>query len=330
MLRGAPETAVSLLFASPTTDERWEARLFREPIRPLDVELWHAGPVGIVRILEFRTHRTRSALHATLDLLGPGTRLVVVDLRGAGGGDLHEALDAADALLPTGVELLRMRKGFGTETVAVSSIPGLRVPPLVLLVGPETASAAELFAGVLQFHGRAWLAGQPTYGKCSSQTTRRLSDGSRLRFTNLELHFPDGSTCNDVGLSPDQPWGPPRGVMAADLVAAVDELLVHLGDFPSDAATAGTTGVPDVLDQEDLDSLRALRAWGLLPARYDRLALDLYVLGRNLFDATPRGVRQMLEEARSDAESPLRSLEAALADLDGFLVDSGWHRFEPR
>ena len=329
LLRGVPETPVSLTLASPAFGERWETRIFREPVRPLDVEVWHAGPVSILRIVEFNSRRTRSALLATVDLLGHSTRVGVLDLRSASGGDLHEALDAADALLPEGLDLLRMRTRCGKEQTAVSSVPGLASPQLVLLVGPDTASAAEIFAGVLQFHGRALLVGQRTRGKCSSQVVRRLSDGSHLRFTNLELSFPDSSSCSDAGLTPDKKWLAPDGVMSADLIAAVEHMVQGLEDILPNAGDAIVEHYRGDLGLQDPNSLRVLRAWGLLPARYDRLALDLHAMGTNLFDATPRIVRDILQEARSDPASPLKPHEAALSDLYDFLDAGGWYRGGP-
>ncbi len=326
LLRGVPETPVSLILASPASGERWETRIFRESLRPLDVEVWHAGPVSILRILEFNSRRTRSALLATVDLLGHSTRVGVLDLRGASGGDLHEALDAADALLPEGLELLQMRTRYGEEQMAVSSVPELASPPLVLLVGPDTASAAEIFAGVLQFHGRALLVGQRTRGKCSSQVVRRLSDGSHLRFTNLELSFPDGSSCSEAGLTPDKKWLAPDGVMTDDLIAAVEHMVQGLEDILPNAGAAIAEDHRGHLGLQDPNSLRVLRAWGLLPARYDRLALELHAMGTNLFDATPRLVRDMLREARCDPVSPLKPYEAALSDLYDFLDAGGWYR----
>ena len=77
--------------------------------------------------------------------------------------------------------------------------------PVILLIGPDTASAAEIFAGILQRHERAVLVGQTTRGKCTTQTDQRLADGSVLRFTNREVLLADGSRCSDVGIEPDTP-----------------------------------------------------------------------------------------------------------------------------
>jgi len=80
-----------------------------------------------------------------------------------------------------------------------ASLPEYKVP-LTILVGVDTASAAEIFAGILQKAGRANLVGRHTRGKCVSQTDFTLTDGSILRLTNLQVFFSDGSTCQGKGL----------------------------------------------------------------------------------------------------------------------------------
>lgn len=180
----------------------------REAFSPLDVELIPPGTQRVVRIREFAGGLTRPALRATLDFLSgqvPADKAaqVIIDLRDAPGGDLYEAFDLAGLFLPAGTPLgtIRGRDGYAME---------IRAPqgdkfsmPLTLLVGPETASAAEIFAGILRRHDRVRLVGQTTFGKCASQTDARLSDGSVLRYTNREVLFPGGDTCTGTGLTPD-------------------------------------------------------------------------------------------------------------------------------
>ena len=75
--------------------------------------------------------------------------------------------------------------------------------PVVLLIGPDTASAAEVFAAALHSNDRGRLIGRPTYGKCTTQTEVTLSDGSVLRFTNGRILAPEGRQCHAQGLRPD-------------------------------------------------------------------------------------------------------------------------------
>ncbi|MBK1673082.1 hypothetical protein CKO35_07130 [Ectothiorhodospira shaposhnikovii] len=182
----------------------------RQRFRPLDVEL--VGPSGqrILKVRDFIGGLTRPALLATLDFVlassGSGTdgdMPLILDLRDSGGGDLFEALDMAALFLPEGAVLGSVQGADGHSTV-FHAPPGTKVEiPVVLWVGPDTASAAEVFAGALQHHGRAKVVGRPTFGKCSSQTDVSLSDGSVLRLTNRMILLPGNRSCTATGIQPD-------------------------------------------------------------------------------------------------------------------------------
>lgn len=206
-LRGEVGTRLRIAFADAGGVRR-TVSLERASFTPVEVELVEAGAVPVLRVRDFVGSITRTAALATVDHLGRGRpggvpAALVIDLRAAPGGDLYEAFDLAAAFLPEGALL-------GTLRSRTSPLRELRAPggrkldmPLALLIGPDTASAAEVFAGALQAHGRAVLIGVRSFGKCSSQTDTRLSDGSVLRFTNLEVRLPDGQSCSGRGLSPD-------------------------------------------------------------------------------------------------------------------------------
>ena len=206
-LKGQEGSTVRLGVALPGGGEE-SFTVRREAFSPLDVELIPPGTQRVVRIREFAGGLTRPALRATLDFMSgqdsaaKATR-VIIDLRDAPGGDLYEAFDLAGLFLPPGTHLgtIRGRDGYAMEIHAPHG--DKYSMPLTLLVGPETASAAEIFAGILRRHERALLVGQTTYGKCASQTDARLSDGSVLRYTNKEVLFPGGGTCTGTGLTPD-------------------------------------------------------------------------------------------------------------------------------
>lgn len=206
-LRGKPDTEVVLGLSSPQ-GQPLRAHVRRESFRPLDVEVVEPDDQRVLRLREFTAGLTRTAFLATIEFLqrdtaGQRDAPMVIDLRDAVGGDLYEAFDLAALFLPQGAALgeQRMRGG---EVRAMTAPGGTKLTmPLVLLVGPDTASAAEVFAGALQHHRRARLIGQKTYGKCSSQTDVVLSDGSVLRLTNREILLPDGRSCSGTGLAPD-------------------------------------------------------------------------------------------------------------------------------
>lgn len=208
-LRGEADTEVVLGLNSPQGTSL-RAHVRRESFRPLDVEVVEPDDQRVLRLREFTAGLTRAALLATIEFMqrdGASAGLrdapLVIDLRDAVGGDLYEAFDLAALFLPRGAVLGEQRMRGGEARVMTAPTGTKLSMPLVLLVGPDTASAAEVFAGALQHHRRARLIGQQTYGKCSSQTDVALSDGSVLRLTNREILLPDGRSCSGAGLVPD-------------------------------------------------------------------------------------------------------------------------------
>jgi len=127
----------------------------------------------------------------------------VIDLRESTGGDFYETLDSLSLFLPP-EKLLATTINNKGETRNYYSIHNQHIiGKVILLIGPRTASSAEIFAKALQYYQHAVLVGQKTYGKCVSQTYIELEDGSALKLTNLKIFYPDGTFCNGEGLIPD-------------------------------------------------------------------------------------------------------------------------------
>lgn len=210
LLRGKEGEPVRLLVLTPKGRKR-TFQVTREPFRPPAVETVEVEGGLVIRIRRFQSGLTRNGLRATMEFLlgrhapgsGTGTEPVILDLRDATGGDLYEAFDTAAMFLPPGTRLGTMLDRDGNRREFFSPAGEKKTMPLALFIGPDTASAAEIFAGALHRNGRGVLIGRPSYGKCSSQTDTHLSDGSVLRFTNSEVLLPDGDTCSGKGLRPD-------------------------------------------------------------------------------------------------------------------------------
>ena len=228
LLKGEEDTVVRLALARPDGGS-FDVRVVREAFKPLDVEPVPPGDRQVLRVREFVGGMTRPALQATIDfLVRKGARrdgVLIIDLRDAGGGDLYEAFDMAGMFLPAGT-LLGTIQDRGEMVREVRAPSGEKYSmPLALIVGPDTASSAEIFAGALHRQGRALLVGRRTYGKCSSQTDARLSDGSVLRYTNRDVLLPDGSSCSGRSLVPDREVSVAELMDLAGLVQVVDSVL---------------------------------------------------------------------------------------------------------
>ncbi|MDM8567590.1 S41 family peptidase [Candidatus Halobeggiatoa sp. HSG11] len=150
-----------------------------------------------IRINKFVARKTAVALKKVIH------NNSIIDLRETTGGDLYETLDCLSLFLPAEKLLVKTVDNKG-KIRNYYSLPNQHlIKNITLLVGPRTASSAEIFAKALQYYQHATLIGQQTYGKCLSQTYIELSDGSALKLSNLKIFYPDGSFCDGKGLIPD-------------------------------------------------------------------------------------------------------------------------------
>lgn len=74
---------------------------------------------------------------------------------------------------------------------------------VVVLVDSATGSAAEIFAAVLQDHGRATLVGRRTSGAVLASWFYSLPDGGQLQLSREDYVAPQGRRIEGVGIEPD-------------------------------------------------------------------------------------------------------------------------------
>ncbi len=130
---------------------------------------------------------------------------VIFDVRNNGGGTLDSATQMLDELLPEGMMLSVKNK---TETLEEyqSTDEAVFHKPCAVLINESTASAAEVFAGVLQDRGAAVLVGTKSFGKGIVQTIYSLNDmfgGGAIKLTTAEYFLPSGRSIHEKGLTPN-------------------------------------------------------------------------------------------------------------------------------
>jgi len=89
--------------------------------------------------------------------------------------------------------------------IKINDINGSSQVPMVVLVGSETASFGEIFAGILQDMGRAYLIGKTTDGNVEILWGYDLQDGSKIWLANetfKPLNHPD-QNWEKTGIIPD-------------------------------------------------------------------------------------------------------------------------------
>jgi len=169
---------------------------------------WHTeGDIGYVRIARF-TEKMEAGVEKAMEglrrELGPRLKGIVLDLRNNPGGLLDQSLVLADDFLNDG-EIVSVRgrnRGHDRSHRATAGDMANGVP-IVVLINAGSASASEIVASALQFHGRATLMGARSFGKGSVQTILPLPVEGGLKLTTSLYYAPSGKTIQARGVEPD-------------------------------------------------------------------------------------------------------------------------------
>ena len=172
-------------------DERLEASLL-------------PGRVGVVRLPLFGLEAPRRVRAAIEALTSAGMRKLVLDLRGNRGGVLGSCLRLASDFVEADNRLCTMIDLEGREHELRSRGSRRFGLPLGILIDGGTASAAEIFAGILQTRRRALVLGQRSHGKGSAQRVL-VSDrpGEARCATHATCRLPDDRQLDGEGIAPD-------------------------------------------------------------------------------------------------------------------------------
>jgi len=169
---------------------------------PIALQTHQYDSVAYIKV-PFFEKGTAAQLHAALDgLRSSGTKKLVIDVRGNAGGDIDEAIAAADDLLSGGV---------------ITSVEGRRVEArrwtadkntaydgaVEVLTDNSTAAGAEIFASAIHGNNRGKTVGVPTYGKSIVQKFIPLASGGGVYMTIAHYTTPELKPIKDGGVKPD-------------------------------------------------------------------------------------------------------------------------------
>lgn len=147
--------------------------------------------IGIVKINLMSATTHQELQNAISELQQLGASHFVIDLRNNRGGLLDTGVDLARLFLNSGTSVLQQQyAGKPVDTYRVERTGPMHDLPLAIIVNQNTASAAEIFTGALKANQRAFIVGQPTFGKSTLQLVFELSDKSSIHVTAAEWWIP--------------------------------------------------------------------------------------------------------------------------------------------
>ncbi|MBX3120309.1 MAG: S41 family peptidase [Fimbriimonadaceae bacterium] len=193
IVRGEIGTVVTLTVVRTGTEKPLTIRITRGQVIAPTVEgqVLPGTEIGYMSISMF-SEPTSAQFNTVLSKLERSNiKGLVVDVRDNPGG-LLESVRAilSNFISSKPVVTVRMRGG-GEELVRSFSGQAHTIRyPIVVLINEDSASAAEIFAGVLRDYRLGTLVGEHTYGKASVQNVFPLADGSSAKVTIAKYILP--------------------------------------------------------------------------------------------------------------------------------------------
>lgn len=231
LVRGEPNTTVTLTVLRPSTNQTLDFKLKREKIRLDSVRNASLSSTGIgyLQITQFSERTGDEFAKALAVLEKQEMKALVLDLRDNPGGLLDAAIEVCDQFFDKD-ELIVYTLGRTPESredFKAAGGHGRRIYPVAILTNGGTASAAEIVSGAMKDTRRAVIVGEKTFGKGSVQSVLDLRDGEGLKLTTARYYTPSGITIHEKGITPH----------VEIEISADDESKLRLQQSRSDLAT---------------------------------------------------------------------------------------------
>lgn len=184
--------------------KRDEFTIQQATFHPIAVESNQIGSVAYIKIPYFEKGTAAQFRSALDDVRKRGVRKLIVDVRGNAGGEVEEAITAADDLLTSGlITSLEGRKIEAKQWQAdrATAYDG----EVEVLADNATASGAEIFVAAIHGNNRGKVIGVTTYGKSIVQRFITLPSGGGVQMTIAHYTAPDLKPIKEGGIKPDVP-----------------------------------------------------------------------------------------------------------------------------
>jgi carboxyl-terminal processing protease len=200
LLRTGKTVALQILRGGQTKRDAFTIQ--QANFHPLAITSQQFGSVAYVKIPFFEKGSAEQLKAALENARKNGNRKLIIDVRGNAGGDVDEAITAADELLTSG--LITSVEGRHLDAKRWQADRATDYDgDLEVLTDNATASGAEVFAAAIRGNGRGKVVGVTTYGKSIVQKFIPLPSGGGVFMTVGHYTYPDLKPIKDGGVKPD-------------------------------------------------------------------------------------------------------------------------------
>ena len=212
IVRGPEGTTITMLVQTPGEQPR-EIRVTRHritgevPVTSKVIALPDGNRIGYILLVTFDDSTVDEQVASALSQMTEDAPLdgLILDNRMNGGGSSTVLEPMLGFFVGGNLGNFINRNEERPLQIRLNDINGSSQVPLVVLVSSETASFGEIFAGILQDVGRAYLIGKTTEGNVEILWGYDLEDGSKIWLANetfRPLNHPDESW-EKIGVLPD-------------------------------------------------------------------------------------------------------------------------------
>ncbi len=193
------------------TDENNKEQVLEFEIERKNIEIVRVssqmleGNIGYINISSFDGNKVSDQFESEYDkLVSQGAKSLIIDIRSNSGGIVDEAVEIADLFTNKNEVLLIESDKNGKEIETRSKRDKKITMNCALLVDENSASASEIFAGIIKdLVDNVKIIGNTTYGKGIIQALYQLNDKSGLKITIEQYFTPKHNAINEKGIEPD-------------------------------------------------------------------------------------------------------------------------------
>jgi carboxyl-terminal processing protease len=196
----APKVEVQVLRGGNTKRDTFTVE--QKTFHPLALSTQTYGSVGYIKIPYFEKGTAAQLKTALENVRKNNVRKLIIDVRGNAGGDIDEAISAADELLTSG--LITSVEGRNIEAKRWQADRNTDYDgALEVLADNSTAAGGEIFAAAIHGNSRGKVVGITTYGKSVLQRFIPLQTGGGVYMTVAHFTTPEMKPIKDGGIRPD-------------------------------------------------------------------------------------------------------------------------------
>ena len=159
--------------------------------------------IGYIDISLFADNSYKQFKNKLEKLEEKGIDSLIIDVRDNSGGYLTSATDICSLFFKKGEVLYQLVNSEGaTPKSRKDTTKEKRNYEVAVIINGSSASASEILASAFKDSYDSFIVGTNSYGKGTVQQTKKLLDGSMIKYTTQKWLTPSGESINEVGVTP--------------------------------------------------------------------------------------------------------------------------------